>query len=55
MAPLLCQPSEVEEKQENNITPVAMDTGPEPASSSSAAGDMEIQLPATGIASGWQG
>ena len=37
----------VQEKPEERVTPVVMDTGPEPASSSPAAADMEIQLPAT--------
>ena len=32
---------------EERATPVAVDTGPQPANSWSAAADMEIQLPAT--------
>ena len=36
----------VQEKPEERVTPVDMDAGPEPASSSPAPADMEIQLPA---------
>ena len=43
----LCQPRILQEKPEERVTPVAVDTGPEPASSSPAAADMETQLPAT--------
>ena len=39
-------PSKVQENPEERVTPVAMYTGPEPASSSSAAADTEMQLPA---------
>ena len=47
MTSLLCQPNEVQEKPEERVTLAAMDTGPKPGSSSSAAADMKIQLPAT--------
>ena len=47
MASLFCQRSQVREEPEERVTPVAMDTGPEHASSSSTAADMEMQLPRT--------
>ena len=41
------QPNTVLEKPEERVTPVSMDTDPDPASSLSAAADMEGRLPVT--------
>ena len=47
MTLFLCQPNKAQEKPVTHNTPVAMDTRPEPASSSSTAADMVAQLRAT--------
>ena len=43
---ILTAEQKCKENPEERVTVVAMDTGPGPASSSSSAADMEIQLPA---------